>query len=456
MKCVLLATAAIVGISLDCRAQETLIRLRVQPMPAPQPALRYLLLPELKEISPGNPIHGYLKSALEEYRFLFDKEQFERRETLLAMPLATLPVEELRDYGERALAHVDRAARLDHPDWQILLKLKADGMGTLLPDLQQIRGLARALELRFRSEVASGRFDDAIRTAKTMFAMSRHMGAHPTLIGNLVGMAIATSAITPLEEMLEQPGCPNLYWALTNLPAPLVTCVNGRAGERLLISTVFAGLNSEAPMSPAELKKFIEPLEAVLGIGDAAKPGALVRAWIDERARDQARIAAARARLIKSGISEQAVRSFSADQSILLDEKRECEVRLDDMTKILSFPAWQVESLVESAKPFKKPALFADALLSAEHAVRRIQGRLEQRIALLIQVEALRMYAAEHDGAFPPGLADVSVPLPADPFTGKAFCYEVIGKTAHVRGMPPNAQRNNADLRVHFEITVRE
>ena len=49
------------------------------------------------------------------------------------------------------------------------------------------------------------------------------MGEHPTLIGDLVGIAIASIAIGPLEEMLSQPVCPNLYWALTNLPSPLVS-----------------------------------------------------------------------------------------------------------------------------------------------------------------------------------------------------------------------------------------
>ena len=47
------------------------------------------------------------------------------------------------------------------------------------------------------------------------------MGEHPSLIGGLVGWAIANSAFGPLEEMLEHPSCPNLYWALTNLPDPL-------------------------------------------------------------------------------------------------------------------------------------------------------------------------------------------------------------------------------------------
>ena len=66
---------------------ETLIRLSVAAALAPEPALRYQLLPELREISPGNPIEGYLKCHLEQYRFVFDEEGFERRQSLLAKPL---------------------------------------------------------------------------------------------------------------------------------------------------------------------------------------------------------------------------------------------------------------------------------------------------------------------------------------------------------------------------------
>src|SRR5205807_291489 len=122
--------------------------------------------------------------------FLFDKESFGRREELLAMPLKELPARDPQEYGKSVLGQADRAARLDNPDWQILLRLKADGIGLLIPDVQQIRGLARALAVRLRTEVALGRFDDAVRTLKTMLAMSRHLGEHPTIIGNLVGIAV--------------------------------------------------------------------------------------------------------------------------------------------------------------------------------------------------------------------------------------------------------------------------
>ena len=201
----------------------------MQPAAAPKPALRYLLLPELKEMNPGNPIQNYLKCFMEQQKFFFDKEAFERREKLLAMPLKELPARELQEYGGLALRQADWAARLDNPDWQILLNLKAEGIYLLIPDVQELRPLANALKVRMRAEVALGRFDDALRTAKTMFALARHLGEHPTFVGNLFGFAVANAAIGPLEEMLEQPGCPNLYWALTHLPNPLVPVDQGRA-----------------------------------------------------------------------------------------------------------------------------------------------------------------------------------------------------------------------------------
>ncbi len=169
------------------------------------------------------------------------------------MPLRSLPVKELRDYGRVALDQADYAARLDTPDWQIILKMRKEGYRLLLPDIQGMRGLTRALKVRFRVAVAEKRFDDGIRTAKTMFALSRHLGKHPTLIGNLVGFAVGNETIGPLEEMLQQPGCPNLYWALTDLPSPLVEMRQGIQGERLLGVADLSFLKESEPMSPQQL-----------------------------------------------------------------------------------------------------------------------------------------------------------------------------------------------------------
>jgi hypothetical protein len=81
---------------------------------------------------------------------------------------------------------------------------------------------------------------------------------------------------------------------------------------------------------------------------------------------------------------------------------------------------------------------------------------LEQRIALLRHVEALRLYAAEHDGKLPDKLSDIDVPLPDDPVTGKPFAYKVEEGTAHLRGSPPRGEEKNPAYNVHYEITLRK
>jgi hypothetical protein len=435
---------------------ETLVRLSVTPAKAPEPALRYQLLPELKEISPGNPIEGYLRCHLEQYRFVFDEEGFERRQSLLAKPLEEPEEPFTREVPQSALAQADRAARLDNPDWQILLKIKADGVNTLLPDVQALRGVARSLQARFRTEVTRGQIDDALRTAKTMFAMARHMGEHPTLIGDLVAIAIANLAMSPLEELLEQPRCPNLFWALTDLPEPLISLRTGIDGERLILWTLFRELDSTSPMSAEQLKHFIDPLDALLR-QMANKPGQLLHDHVASLAKDQEKVRVARERLVAGGLLESSVRAFPVEQVILLDEARECQARFDEIVKFARFPAWQFEDLCrKSSTGNGTRSIVAKELFGLTALVngRRALARLEQRIDLLRHVEAVRMYAAEHGGALPAKLADIAVPLPVDPFTGKPFGYEVVGGTVHLRGTPPEAEQNNAPYRLHYEVTI--
>ena len=64
-------------------------------------------------------------------------------------------------------------------------------------------------------------------------------------------------AIEPLEEMLEQPGCPNLYWALTNLPSPLISSTRvWKASGSIAPVAIFRDLNDSAPMSADQLQRF--------------------------------------------------------------------------------------------------------------------------------------------------------------------------------------------------------
>ncbi|HEY7423462.1 MAG TPA: hypothetical protein VH682_04400 [Gemmataceae bacterium] len=413
---------------------EWLIRLSVQPMAAPKPALRYLLLPELKEMTPGNPIPNYLKCFMEQRDFMPGGETL----------------------SKAALRQADRAARLDKPDWQILLKLRTDGVGLLLPDLQNMRFLTLELRNRFHDEVVRGRFDDALRTAKTMFALSRHMGEHPTLIGDLVGMSLAQITIYTLEEMLEQPGCPNLYWALTNLPDPLISVSKGLEGERVMISAELRDLNDRESMSPGQIKKLIAHIDKLRQLeGGSGQSKENTRTWLNARTKDEKAVEAARHRLVEYGIAEERLAKFPADQVILLDEKQKSEIHRDEEMKLTNLPTWEIVALTAQDKPAKEPALF-DFLVPAMQKVHQAQGRSKRFIALLRHVEALRLYAAEHEGKLPEKLSDIDVPLPVDPFTGKPFLYKREGETTHLRGRPPRGYEKFPYLNIHYEITIRK
>jgi hypothetical protein len=433
----LLCWAALALLPLPARADstaapaETVIRLTVRPMAAPKPALHYLLLPELREMNPGNPIANYL-------RCLMDHDNSAGQET----------------FGRAALRQADRAARLTTPDWQILNKLKTEGISLLLPDVQKMRSLANGLQERFRSEVALGHFDDAIKTAKTMFAMSRHMGEHPTLIGDLVGIAIAYVAIGPLEDMLQQAGCPNLYWALTNLPHPFISLERGLEGERVWFQAEFPELSDRAPMSTDHIRKAIRHIDLIRGLEGIPDKGA--RAWLNARLKDKATLPAARRRLADSGVPEGRLAKFPADQVILLDEYLAYEVLRDEAMKAMNLPAWQAEKFLASWPKLTRDVGLFGCLVPAVEKVYQAHIRLEQRLALLRHVEALRLYAAAHAGKLPAKLADVAVPLPDDPFTGKPFRYRLDGTTAHLRGTAPKNQKNNEAYNIHYEIVIRK
>jgi hypothetical protein len=121
----------------------------------------------------------------------------------------------------------------------------------------------------------------------------------------------------------------------------------------------------------------------------------------------------------------------------------------------MSLPFWQAEQLRPKDEPEKAAVetLLGD-LIPATHRVRMAQARLDQRLALLTCVEALRIYAAENGGKFPAQLEDVKLPLPVDPVTGKAFIYKLTEGTASLQGTPPAAMEKNAAYKVRYELTI--
>jgi hypothetical protein len=451
-------------------------------MPAPKPALKYLLLPEVREQNPGNPAQWYVRCFQEQRNFFYSKEANAARARYLAMPLADLPAAELRHYGGFALTQADWAARLDALDWQVLQRVQTEGLDLLLPELGPIRLLGPALRVRFRGQVAGRHFDEAVETAKTMLALARHLGEYPAEAANFEGLTIAHLALTTLEEMVQQPGCPNLYWALTDLPCPLLELRKGLQGDCSLVAAELKLLREDAPMTEEELEKVVSHLSGVMGFAreQAGQTPRSLRAELQARTKDPEVVRGARNRLLETGDAQEPVQGLSplkaalhhywgwskmvhADlvrklppaQIILLDEKHTYENRRDEDMKLLALAPWQIDRLSGGAQADHAEARLFATLVPHVLKARRAQARLEQRIALLRHIEALRLYAAVHNGRLPEQLAELPVPLPADPFTGKPFVYDVTGSTARLQGsLSPGAEKNLA-YNAHYEVTFQ-
>jgi hypothetical protein len=430
------------------------VRLYVRPMPAPKPALKYQLLPELGELNPGNAAQDYLKCFMEQRPFFYGKEGVARRERFRRMSLLELRFEPMAEYSSNALRWADWAARLDTLDWQARQRIEDGGLDVVPAEVAPLQVLAEALQVRFRFEVAKRRFDDAIGTAKTMLALSRHLGEHPSEVADLIGLGAAHLALNSLEEMVQQPGCPNLYWALTDLPCPLVDLHKGVQGDRLRVAAMLRPIRDDAPMTDAEIGTLVARLSGILSLARerAGLAPRGLRARLQAPVEDEERVLAARRRLVEAGRVQKLVDQLPPAQVILLDEKRNYEIRRDDRIKLLALPIWELDAMAGGdERATDGDGLFAD-LLPHVVKLRQTQGQLEQQIALLRLVEALRLHAADHGGKLPARLSDIGVPLPVDPFTGKPFAYEAEGATAHLRGGSPGAHSPGAE--VHYAVTL--
>jgi hypothetical protein len=154
--------------------------------------------------------------------------------------------------------------------------------------------------------------------------------------------------------------------------------------------------------------------------------------------------------LIDRGRPREEVEAMPIPQVILLYTVETYEEIRDEGFKWMLLPyseshsalqRWEKE-LGERAKS-REVLPLASLLLPAVNAARLGVVRNDRDLAALQACEAIRLYAAAHDGRLPERLSDMDVPVPANPITGQPFAYRRTGETAvlEVSGFPGDAQR---------------
>lgn len=428
-------------------------KLTLSPAAAPQPVSKTYLLPEYRDELPGEKLSGFMKCFMEQQTF-FNNENSLKREEWNKLPLDLLPKDMRTQAGlmggmgyspkyATMPVMLDQAARFNRLEWNDYTNFRHDGAFALLPEIQGLRMLAQVLAVRFRGEVSNGEFERAFVTAKTLFGLGKMLEQHPTMIGNLVGIAILQIGLNCVQEMMAQPGCPNLYWAFADLPTPLLSIRRGVEGERMFLTTQLNSLHDrERPLTPSELDKQMIYIEELINIEVEKTPFAKALSGPKVRytmqAGDEPRMTAARVRLTEqAGIPAKTVRLYSPLQVAMADDLLQFEIYRDEITKWANIPYFQASGLKaddEKMKSLKSKLVLAPMLMASVAKVKVAETRLTQKVAYLRTLEALRLHAHKHGGILPKTLAEIELLLPNDPYTGKPFDYELKGDVAFLKG----------------------
>jgi len=405
--------------------------------------LKYQLLPPFAARITGNAAVYYGKVTAEQQgvfgnRPLLDKIDDWREKSLddLRQQSEDLPTQGI----ERMLA---RAARCTYCDWQLPIR-DENYFELLLPEVQQTRSFARILCTRARLQIAQGKFDEAIATFQSCLALGRNVAQSETLVSGLVGLAICGVTFDQLQEFIQQPGAPNLYWALTTLPHPIVDMRPGVEGELYGLGAFYPPVDLAQARGEGEWHQLLEQFwNKILKIADESAVKHTGAAGII--AASLAREKEARQALLDRGTPAEKVAAMSPAQVVYINTLQQFAEQRDERFCWLFVPYPQgVEHLraihardAANNQSNDTPEVLVRLMMPALSAIYDARARVDRNYTLLRVSEALRLHAAGHENRLPAQLTDVTaVPIPLDPVTGKPFDYHLQGDTAVISLTP--------------------
>ncbi len=216
--------------------EEKTVQIVLYPAAAPRPALKYQLLPPFLERRPGNAAVWWNRLPAEmshdSSRILRQGGPWEKigkvdgdsagRSAGKGVSRKGIGQGHWHAHARRPfMSDMERAARFESCDWELPIR-EGNFINMLLPEVQQSRTYARLLSAKAHLEIAEGKYDEAVRTLQTGYAEARHVGAMADARERLVGVTIAGIMSDQVQQFIQQPDAPNLYWALSTLPRPLV------------------------------------------------------------------------------------------------------------------------------------------------------------------------------------------------------------------------------------------
>ena len=439
--------------------------LSLVPAAEPVPAMSYRLLPRYLDQKIGNAaLLYYSAAALCPDSDPSDSEDIQKK----ISGWREKPVDQLdrKEVDEALLSfsnsfhQIKLAAQRTHCQWELPLE---DGFAMQMPHLSTFRRMIFAMQLQIRLKIADRQTDQALEMLQQGLYMGRSIARGPTVIQDLVGVAITALLLKEVEGLMQMPDSPNLYWALTALPDPMIDMHSSLENEREVLFVEFPklrNLESEV-LTPAQASvvasNFMKKIQTLSGgTDDVSFKGLLSVGWVMMHYSD------AKEFLARKGYSQERIEAMPAAQAVLIYQKQEYLEMLDSFFKWFELPYYQAQPHLQKSKKRLdnhqhtkgiKMNLFT-TLLPALSRIAFLQARLDRNIALLRTIEAIRMFAADHSSQLPGSLTEItSVLIPADPVTGKDFIYcRIDERNARLEAPVAPAERKRRPV---YELTIK-
>lgn len=447
--------------------------LTLSPAAPPTPSLKYRLTPDPRTQKPGNAATLYYRTLalFVENDALLRELRSEPWVEWHSTPLADLPLDEVANSVNRTRYFVQelaQAARLRDCDWY--LQNREEGIGLLLPDVQGMRTLGNALAVKARLQVAQKDFAGAVETLRTGYTLGRNMSKGETIIHTLVGMAVARMMDQQLEELIQQPDAPNMYWALAAMPRPLFEFERAIHEETRMLENTWPWLREleKGPMTLDQVQVGLIKLEATLqayNVNQAGRPGRVAKAFVISSYKEEAR-----RKLLDQGFTPEKLDAMPDVQVVALWAYRDFRVSQEELLKWTyvengtKHPGYAEAKDAVNAAAKRLDRLFFHGLLtglgsdfSSHNRIFELTDRDARRRAALRCVEAIRLHAALNRGTWPKTLEDItSVPVPFDPITNKPFEYRVKDNRAILSSpLRPGEKADSPDV-VVYDLRFRE
>ena len=245
--------------------------------------------------------------------------------------------------------------------------------------------------------------------------------------------------------MIQQPGAPNLYWSLTDLPRPIIDfrpALDAEYDFLYIIFPEFQHLDAKT-IAPEQWPLFLRQIMDKISRLGSSSPWMPVFSTVML----MEKYPLAKDFLIQRGFSAGDVENMPICEVVLLAAFRQFDEIRDELFKWMYLPYPEAIAGMKKANA-KMTELFrggqeimplASVLLSDISAAKIAEARTERNIAILRIFEAIRLYGAAHGGQLPERLSDITeVHIPIDPILGTAFIYHRIEDAAILEAPAPS------------------